>query len=620
MVPSTSPAPATRGSAALPRRSAPADRGADRPPPEPGQPGTTEPAAADFPRAQPLPPAPGWYKHAVFYEVLVRAFADSNADGTGDLRGLTDKLDYLAWLGVDCLWLPPFYSSPLRDGGYDISDFRAVLPEYGTVNDFVALLHEAHARGIRVITDLVMNHTSDQHPWFQASRSDPAGPYGDYYVWADDDTGYPDARIIFVDTEPSNWTFDPVRGQYFWHRFFSHQPDLNYDNPAVAEAMIDVMRFWLDLGIDGFRLDAVPYLYERAGTNCENLPETHAFLKRCRAILDADYPHAVMLAEANQWPADVVEYFGDLAVGGDECHMCFHFPLMPRIFMAARRESRFPVSEILAQTPPIPSSGQWGIFLRNHDELTLEMVSDEDRDYMWAEYATDPRMKANIGIRRRLAPLLEGDRKAQELFTGLLLSLPGSPVLYYGDEIGMGDNIWLGDRDGVRTPMQWSPDRNAGFSRSDPGRLYLPVIMDPVYGYQTVNVEAQMNATASLLNWTRRILEVRRRHPAFAVGTLADLGGSNPTVLSFVLECGREPDEDADGSTRPDRVLCVNNLSRFPQPVELDLRRFIGSVPIELTGGNPFPPIGELPYLLTLPGHGFYWFELLDDSGGDSLG
>jgi maltose alpha-D-glucosyltransferase/alpha-amylase len=425
-------------------------------------------SAVDAPRATLMPPDPGWYKRAVFYEVLVRAFADSNADGTGDLRGLISKLDYLSWLGVDCLWLPPFYRSPLRDGGYDIADFRKVQPEFGTIDDFVELIEAAHAHGIRIITDLVMNHTSDEHPWFQASRTDPTGPYGDFYVWSDTDTGYPDARVIFVDTEPSNWTFDPVRGQYYWHRFFTHQPDLNYDNPAVGDAMIDVMRFWLDMGVDGFRLDAVPYLYEREGTDGENLPETHAFLRRCRAVVDADYPHAVLLAEANQWPADVVEYFGDPAVGGDECHMCFHFPLMPRIFMAARRESRFPISEILAQTPEIPESGQWGIFLRNHDELTLEMVSDEDRDYMWAEYAADPRMKANIGIRRRLAPLLDGDRKRLELFTALLLSLPGSPVLYYGDEIGMGDNIWLGDRDGVRTPMQWAPDRNGGFSRANP--------------------------------------------------------------------------------------------------------------------------------------------------------
>lgn len=582
------------------------------------------------PRARPMVPDPGWYQRAVFYEVLVRAFSDSDGNGTGDLAGLTDKLDYLSWLGVDCLWLPPFYLSPLKDGGYDIADFYQVAPEFGTLDDFVRFVDAAHERGIRVITDLVMNHTSDRHPWFQASRADPAGPYGDFYVWADDDGGYGQTRVIFVDTEPSNWTFDPVRGQYYWHRFFAHQPDLNYDNPAVGDAMIDVMRFWLDLGVDGFRLDAVPYLFEREGTNGENLPETHAFLKRCRAVVDAEYPDAVLLAEANQWPADVVEYFGDPAVGGDECHMCFHFPLMPRIFMAARRESRFPISEILAQTPPIPATAQWGIFLRNHDELTLEMVSDEDRDYLWAEYAKDPRMKANIGIRRRLAPLLDGDRDQQELFTALLLSLPGSPVLYYGDEIGMGDNIWLGDRDAVRTPMQWSPDRNGGFSRSDPARLYLPVIMDPFYGYQAVNVEAQIDAPASLLTWTRRMLAVRREHPAFAIGEMTDLGGSNPAVLSFVRTCPSaaidvEPGGTGAGGTGPrgamahgagSIVMCVNNLSRVPQAVELNLRRYEGLTPVELTGRSPFPQIGSQPYLLTLPGHGFYWFELMDPDGG----
>ncbi|GAA2011570.1 maltose alpha-D-glucosyltransferase [Nakamurella flavida] len=581
-----------------------------------------EPDASSFAHARPVAGDKEWYKRAVFYEVLVRAFADSNGDGTGDLRGLIDKLDYLKWLGVDCLWLPPFYESPLRDGGYDIADYRKVLPEFGTVEDFVALLDAAHSRGIRVITDLVMNHTSDAHPWFQESRRHPDGPYGDFYVWRDDDTGYPDARVIFVDTEPSNWTFDSVRKQYFWHRFFSHQPDLNFEHPAVGEAMIDTLRFWLDLGLDGFRLDAVPYLFEEEGTNGENLPKTHEFLKRCRAVIDQEYPHAVMLAEANQWPADVVEYFGDPAVGGDEAHMCFHFPLMPRIFMAARRESRFPISEILAQTPAIPESAQWGIFLRNHDELTLEMVSDEDRDYMWAEYAKDPRMKANIGIRRRLAPLLDGDRNQIELFTAMLLSLPGSPVLYYGDEIGMGDNIWLGDRDGVRTPMQWSPDRNAGFSRCDPARLYLPAVMDPIYGFQTVNVEAQMNSTASLLHWTRRMIEIRRNYAAFAVGSFTDLGGSNPTVLSYVRHFDGGPavlDENGAEVTPAEEahtVLCVNNLSRFPQPVELDLRAYPGAVPVELTGGTPFPAIGDLPYLLTLPGHGFYWFDITTPTEG----
>ena len=541
---------------------------------------------------------PDWFKRAVFYEVLVRGFSDSNSDGTGDLRGLADKLDYLAWLGIDCLWLPPFYPSPLRDGGYDISDYEGVLAEFGTIDDFTALLKAAHERGIKVIIDFVMNHTSDQHAWFQASRKDPNGPYGNYYVWSDDDTRYPDARIIFVDTEPSNWTFDPVRKQYFWHRFFSHQPDLNFDSPDVQQAMIDALRFWLDLGIDGFRLDAVPYLYERDGTNGENLPETHEFLKRLRKEIDRDYPDRVMLCEANQWPDDVVQYFGDPATGGDECHMAFHFPVMPRIFMAVRRENRYPISEIMEQTPSIPANCQWGIFLRNHDELTLEMVSDEERDYMWAEYAKDPRMKANIGIRRRLAPLLENDINQIELFTALLLSLPGSPVLYYGDEIGMGDNIWLGDRDGVRTPMQWTPDRNAGFSTCDPGRLYLPVNMDSIYGFQVTNVESQTRNSSSLLHWMRRMIRVRKANPAFGLGTFHDIGGSNPSVLAFVRAFG------------DDIVLCVNNLSRFPQPVELDLRPWEGAEPIELMGDTRFPAIGELSYLLTLAGHGFYWLRI----------
>ncbi|GAB7004001.1 maltose alpha-D-glucosyltransferase [Nocardioides sp. AN3] len=560
---------------------------------------------------EPFPDSPGidhqgepeWFKSAVFYEVLVRSFKDSNGDGTGDFKGLTEKLDYLAWLGVDCLWLPPFFPSPLRDGGYDVADFTGVLPEVGTIEDFQQLLVAAHERGLRVIIDFVVNHTSDAHPWFQESRRDPQGPYGDYYVWSDSDELYSDARVIFVDTEPSNWTWDPVRQQYFWHRFFSHQPDLNYENPKVAEDILDAMRFWLDMGLDGFRLDAVPYLFEAEGTNGENLPETHEFLRRVRRMVDDEYPGTVLLAEANQWPADVVDYFGDFASGGDECHMCFHFPVMPRIFMAVRRESRFPISEILEQTPPIPSGCQWGIFLRNHDELTLEMVTDEDRDYMWAEYAKDPRMKANIGIRRRLAPLLDNDVNQMELFTALLLSLPGSPVLYYGDEIGMGDNIWLGDRDGVRTPMQWSGDRNAGFSVANPGRLDRPVVQDPVYGYQAVNVEAQLEDSSSLLQWTRRLIHARKQHAAFGLGSFTDLGGSNPSVLSYSRE-----HLAADG--RSDVILCVNNLSRFPQPVQLDLRRFEGMVPIELIGGVPFPAIGELPYLLTLGGYGFYWFRL----------
>jgi maltose alpha-D-glucosyltransferase / alpha-amylase len=572
------------------------------------QPGTaaapSEPVPDSFSFAKPRDPR--WYQHSVFYEVLVRGFHDSNGDGTGDIRGLTSRLDYLQWLGIDCIWLLPIYESPLRDGGYDISDFMKILEDFGNIGDFFELVEQAHARGIRVIADLVMNHTSEAHPWFQASRADPDGPFGDFYVWSDTDDRYSEARIIFVDTEQSNWTFDQVRGQYYWHRFFSHQPDLNYENPRVQEAMIEVLRFWLDLGIDGFRLDAVPYLFEREGTNCENLKETHEYLKRIRAEVDRLYPDRVLLAEANQWPADVVEYFGDPEVGGDECHMAFHFPLMPRIFMAVRREQRYPISEILAQTPPIPSGCQWGIFLRNHDELTLEMVADDERDYMYAEYARDPRMKANIGIRRRLAPLLDNDRDQLQMFTALLLSLPGSPVLYYGDEIGMGDNIWLGDRDGVRTPMQWTSDRNAGFSGCDPARLYLPVIMDPIYGYQALNVEAQERNPGSLLHWTRRMIEIRKRHPVFGRGGYEELNSSNPSVLAFVREY-QPPDAEAE---EIDTILCVNNLSRFPQPVELDLRRFRGITPIECMGGVVFPPIGELTYLLTLPGHGFYWFQL----------
>jgi maltose alpha-D-glucosyltransferase / alpha-amylase len=566
------------------------------------------------------PRDPEWYRRAVFYEVLIRGFQDASGDGTGDIRGLTSRLDYLQWLGIDCIWLLPIYDSPLRDGGYDISDFMRVLDDYGNIADFVELVEEAHKRGIRVIADLVMNHTSDQHPWFQASRTDPDGPFGDFYVWSDDPDKYAGARVIFVDTETSNWTFDSVRGQYYWHRFFSHQPDLNFENPRVQDAMIEVLRFWLDLGIDGFRLDAVPYLYEREGTNCENLKETHEYLKRIRAEVDRLYPDRVLLAEANQWPADVVQYFGDPETGGNECHMAFHFPLMPRIFMAVRREQRYPISEIMAQTPKIPAGCQWGIFLRNHDELTLEMVTDDERDYMYAEYAKDPRMKANIGIRRRLSPLLDNDRNQLELFTALLLSLPGSPVMYYGDEIGMGDNIWLGDRDGVRTPMQWTPDRNGGFSSCDPQRLYLPPVMDPIYGYQALNVEAQQRIPQSLLHWTRRMIEIRKRHPVFGLGAYEELASSNPSVLAFVREY------DAAGLMAAqrllgeqgvawehdpsDQILCVNNLSRFPQPVELDLRRFMGVTPVECMGGVTFPRIGELPYLLTLPGHGFYWFQL----------
>jgi maltose alpha-D-glucosyltransferase / alpha-amylase len=542
---------------------------------------------------------PLWFKTAVFYELYVRSFYDSNADGYGDFRGLTEKLDYLEWLGINCIWLLPFYQSPLRDGGYDISDFYSILPEYGNLNDFMEFLDEAHTRGLRVVADLVMNHTSDEHPWFQESR-DPTSPKRDWYVWSDDDHGYPDARIIFIDTEKSNWTWDEEAGAYYWHRFFSHQPDLNYENPEVQEQMLAVLRFWLDLGLDGFRLDAVPYLFEREGTNCENLKETHEFLKRVREEVDRDYDDIVLLAEANQWPTDVVQYFGE----GDECHMCFHFPLMPRMFMAARRQVRYPMVEILQQTPEIPDNCQWGIFLRNHDELTLEMVTDDERDYMYMEYAKDPRMKLNLGIRRRLAPLLENSRDQVELFHAMLLSLTGTPIVYYGDEIGMGDNIYLGDRDGVRTPMHWSSDRNAGFSKADFAQLYLPLLMDPVYGYERVNVEAEQRNQNSFLQWFRRLLAVRSQHPVFGYGSFEVLHPDNAAIFAYVRHYG------------DDRVLCVNNLSGRAQAAELDLSSYEGKYPVELLGRERFPRIGELPYLLTFGPHAFYWFELVDD--GDS--
>jgi maltose alpha-D-glucosyltransferase/alpha-amylase len=555
---------------------------------------TPTPAPGDAPWER---PEPEWYKEAVFYEVLVRAFYDPEGTGSGSLRGLTEKLDYLQWLGVDCLWLPPFYDSPLRDGGYDIRNFREVLPEFGTVDDFVELMDEAHKRGIRVITDLVMNHTSDSHAWFQESRRDPEGPYGDFYVWSDDPSEYSEARIIFIDTEDSNWTWDPVRKQYFWHRFFSHQPDLNYDHPPVRAAMLDVMRFWLDLGLDGFRLDAVPYLYEREGTNCENLPETHEFLKQVRGVIDDEYPGRVLLAEANQLPDDVVEYFGEPELG-DECHMAFHFPVMPRIFMGVHQQSRNPISEILADTPPIPETAQWGIFLRNHDELTLEMVTEEERAYMYKHFAREPRMRANVGIRRRLAPLLGGDRNKLELVHGLLLSLPGSPVLYYGDEIGMGDNIWLYDRDGVRTPMQWSNDRNGGFSRAEPERLYLPAIQNDQYGFQTVNVENSMKRDNSLLHWVRSQIKVRQQYKAFGRGTYREVPSENEAVLTFLREYKGET------------ILCVNNLSDRPQAVSLDLSEFSGVTPRELSGGESFPPIRHYPWVVTLAPHAYFWFDL----------
>jgi maltose alpha-D-glucosyltransferase/alpha-amylase len=540
---------------------------------------------------------PYWFRRSVFYEILVRGFYDANDDGTGDLAGITAKLDYLQWLGIDCIWLLPFYHSPLRDGGYDISDFFTILPEYGALADAVELVEQAHKRGMRIIADLVMNHTSDQHPWFQESRQNRTNPKADWYVWSDDDQGWPEARVIFIDGEKSNWAHDPLRGQYYWHRFFSYQPDLNYDNPEVADTMLDVVRFWLDIGLDGFRLDAVPYLFERDGTDGENLSETHDYLKRIRKEVDFAFPGRVLLAEANQWPEDVVDYFGN----GDECHMCFHFPVMPRMFMSVRREQRHPVTEIMGRTPSIPEGCQWGIFLRNHDELTLEMVTDEERDYMYTEYAKDPRMKRNLGIGRRLAPLVENDRRIGELLHALLFSLPGSPVLYYGDEIGMGDNIYLGDRDSVRTPMQWSPDRNAGFSRADFAQLYLPPLMDPVYGYQASNVEAEIRNTSSLLHWMKRMLEVRKQHPVFGTGRFEVLSAENPSVLAYVR---RSEDRDV--------VLCVSNLSRFAQPAELPLQQYEGKIPIELLGRVPFPRIGELPYFVTLAPYGFYWFQLVD--------
>jgi maltose alpha-D-glucosyltransferase/alpha-amylase len=536
-----------------------------------------------------------WYKDAVFYEVHPKAFQDADGDGVGDFRGLTERLDYLKELGVDCLWLLPMYPSPLRDDGYDIADFYGIHPSYGTLDDFQEFLDAAHARGLRVIADLVMNHTSDQHPWFQASRTDPQGPYGDWYVWSDTDRRYADARIIFIDTEKSNWTFDPVRKQYYWHRFFSHQPDLNWDNPAVQKAMLDVMRFWLDRGLDGFRCDAVPYLIEREGTNGENLPETHAILKQLRRVIDEEYGgDRVLLAEANQWPEDVRSYFGD----GDEFHMAFHFPLMPRLYMAVRRADRLPILDIFTHTPPIPASCQWCLFLRNHDELTLEMVTSEERDFMYYAYASDPQMKLNLGIRRRLAPLMENDRRRIELLNSLLLTLPGSPIVYYGDEIGMGDNIYLGDRNGVRTPMQWSRDRNAGFSTADEGRLYLPVITDPVYGYEAVNVAAQDKTPTSLLNTMRQLIAARKPYRAFGRGTIEFLRLRNPSVLAFY----RAYEDEV--------ILVVANLSARSQPAELDLARHRGAVPVELLGGTTFPTVTEQPYFLSLGPHGFYWFRL----------
>jgi maltose alpha-D-glucosyltransferase/alpha-amylase len=537
-----------------------------------------------------------WYQDAVFYEAPVRSFYDSNGDGIGDFRGMTERLDYIRDLGVDCIWLLPMYPSPMNDDGYDISDFVAIHSDYGNVEDFKEFIDAAHAKGLRVVADLVMNHTSDQHPWFQEARSDPAAATRGYYVWSDDAERYPGARIIFTDTEVSNWTFDPVARQHYWHRFFGHQPDLNYDNPLVWREMFDVVRFWLNLGLDGFRCDSVPYLYERDGTICENLPETHDFLRALRRMVDEEFPGKVLLAEANQWPSDVVQYFG--TEEEPEFHMAFHFPLMPRIFMAMRREIRTPIVEIMGQTPEIPPGTQWAIFLRNHDELTLEMVSDAERDYMYYEYAKDPRMRINVGIRRRLAPLLDNGRRQIEMMNSLLFSMPGTPVIYYGDEIGMGDNIYLGDRNGVRTPMQWSSDRNGGFSRADWARLYSPIVMDPVYGYQAVNVEAQMRLPTSLLHWTTRMIAVRKRYRAFGRGSLEFLHPENLKVLPYIRRYDAET------------ILCVVNLSRFVQYVELDLREFDGWQPVELIGETRFPLVGELPYFLTLGPHAFYWFRL----------
>jgi maltose alpha-D-glucosyltransferase/alpha-amylase len=555
------------------------------------------PDDAALPTHEPHPRDPQWYRDAVIYQLHVKSFFDANDDGVGDFPGLMAKLDYIAELGVDTLWLLPFYPSPRRDDGYDISEYTGVHPDYGTVEDAQRFIEEAHRRGLRVITELVINHTSDQHPWFQAARNAPKGsPERDFYVWSDTDQIYQGTRIIFLDTEKSNWTWDPVAGQYFWHRFFSHQPDLNFDNPEVVNRVLGVMRFWLDAGVDGLRLDAVPYLIERDGTNNENLSETHDVLKQIRAELEKGYAGAgkMLLAEANMWPEDTQQYFGE----GDECHMAFHFPLMPRMYMAIAQEDRFPITDILRQTPDIPDGCQWAIFLRNHDELTLEMVTDRERDYLWNTYAADRRARINLGIRRRLAPLLERDRRRIELMNGLLMSMPGTPVIYYGDEIGMGDNIYLGDRDGVRTPMQWSPDRNGGFSKADPAGLVLPTIQDPLYGFQAVNVEAQARDAHSLLNWMRRMLATRKRSQAFGRGSMRLLYPGNRKVLAYL----REMDGEA--------ILCVFNLSRSAQAVELDLSQHEGRVPVEMLGGTTFPAIGQLTYLLTLPPYGFYWFVL----------
>jgi len=537
---------------------------------------------------------PLWYKDAVFYQLHVKSFADSNGDGIGDFAGLTSKLDHLASLGVDCLWIQPMYPSPFRDDGYDISDYTSVHQSYGTLQEFETFLTHAHARGLRVIIELVLNHTSDQHAWFVEARGSRSNPRRDWYVWSDTDDKYRGVRIIFLDTELSNWAWDPVSKSYYWHRFFSHQPDLNYDNPAVRDEVWQVMKFWLDLGVDGFRVDAVPYLVEREGTSCENLPETHDVLKELRAKLDAHFTGRVLLAEANMWPEDVRPYFGN----GDEFHMSFHFPIMPRIFMALRLEDRKPLIDIIERTPSIPDTCQWAIFLRNHDELTLEMVTEIERQYMWDEYAKDPRARINLGIRRRLATLMEGDRRRVQLMSGLLMSLPGSPIMYYGDEIGMGDNMYLGDRNSVRTPMQWSNGVNAGFSNADPERLWLPLVSNALYGYQAVNVDSQQRNPTSLLNWTRRLIEVRRSTRVFGRGSIEFLKPANHRVLAFTRTLGRE------------RVLVVCNLAGTPQVAELDLSALAGAIPIEMFGGSIFPRIGREPYPVMIGPFDFYWFRL----------
>jgi maltose alpha-D-glucosyltransferase/alpha-amylase len=543
---------------------------------------------------------PFWYKDAIIYELHVRAFADSNGDGIGDFPGLLTRLDYLQDLGVTCIWLLPFFPSPLRDDGYDIANYVDVNPSYGTLNDFKLVLDAAHQRNMQVMIELVINHTSDQHPWFKAARLAPPGsPVRDMYVWSSTDAKYKDARIIFTDTEKSNWTWDDTAKAFYWHRFFAHQPDLNFDNPLVLEEVLKAMRFWLDMGVDALRMDAIPYLLERDGTSCENLPETHRIIKQIRAAIDADYGNRLILAEANQWPADVRPYFGD----GDECHMAFHFPLMPRIYMALRQEDRLPITDIMAQTPPIPDNCQWGLFLRNHDELTLEMVTNDERDYMYFAYSADPRMRINVGIRRRLAPLVDNNRRRIELLNSLLLSFPGTPILYYGDEIGMGDNIYLGDRNGVRTPMQWNSDRNAGFSRCDPARLYFPVVMDPIYGYQVINVEAQLSDQSSLLHWTRNMIALRKLFQVFGRGSLCFLNPENRKILAYLRDLVR-----GDGSH--ETVLCVANLSRFAQPVSLDLSEHVGQQPVEMLGYVSFPPIDQTPYALTLAPYSFLWLEL----------